>query len=482
VSVRALGIDVGTTAVKVVVTDEIGTVLARGSARHAEVPRAEAGQVEIDPDQWWSSTLLALSEVPADLRRAVDVVGLAGNMSSVVLVDDGGRNNGPAILLADGRGANEIAALPAGLAERVRSSSGNWPAVVFSLSTLLWLARHRPGLLEASRYCCAKDWVRLRLCGGEPESEATDAGNSLLVDRRTGRWNRDLAEAMGIPPGSLPALRRCDDVVGRVTRDAAATGLTAGTPVVCGAGDMASLALGAGFGRSADGSAGTTALVSLGTSIGVLLPDTAAGDDPAGDGLTWHPAVGDGAGFRLASVITGGLAVNWLTALTGMSAGAVTDQPLAVDDPLVFVPHLAGSAYPTMRAEVRGGILGLHPSVDADALGRALFEALAEELRLVVGTVGAVDEVVLTGGGTHVPGWTAAVAETVGVRTTVLIEPEASACGAALLGIRGIGAAGAGPPVPSRRVIVPDRARMAIRSARRDRYLAARRTVFAHQA
>jgi xylulokinase len=493
VSVRALGIDVGTTAVKVVVTDGTGTVLARGSARHAVVPRGDAGHAEIEPDQWWSSTIRALTQVPADVRQQVDVVGLSGNMSSVVLVDAEGRAVGPAILLADARGAEEIAALPADLVARVLAGSGNRPAPVFSLSTLLWLAHRRRCLLESSRYCSAKDWLRLRLCGGEPESEVTDAANTLLVDRRTLHWNRDLAGALGIPPALLPALRSCDEVVGRITGAAAAAiGLTAGTPVVSGAGDMASMAFGAGFGRSVDGSTARTALVSLGTSIGLLLPAADAAGAPVAvpsgptattpDGLTWHPAVDAGAGFRLASVITGGLALNWLTALTGTSAGTVTAEPLPIDDPLVFVPHLAGSAFPSMRAGVRGGILGLHPSAGAESLARALFEALAEELRLVVASVGAIDEVVLTGGGTRVPGWTAAIAETIDVPTTTLEEPEASARGAALLGLRGIGAGRSHPPGPERRVVAPDRRRVAVRDARRDRYLAARRTVFDHQA
>lgn len=419
----------------------------------------------------------ALSRLDPAALAGVDVIGLSGNMSSVVVLDGDRHPVGPAVLLADTRGADLLAALAPAVRERIAATAGNDPAPVFSLGTLLWLAGS--GLLDApdTTFCCAKDWLRSRLCDGALATDVTDAGNTLLVDRDTRAWDLELVETLGLPTRALPRLAPSAAVVGRTSaRAAELTGLPAGVPVVTGAGDMAALACGAEVGFDTGSEETTTALASLGTSMTVLLPDAG----PALAGMTWHPMPDPGGSFRLASLVTGGLALNWLRDLTGTEPAAVPPGVLGADDPLSFVPHLAGTAYPGPRPDVRGALLGLRPGVTAADLAQSLFEALALELFDVLAARPDVERLLLTGGGTHVPGWVAAIAETVPARVEVLAEPEASARGAALLGLRGLGvergAAGGRATVP----VPPDPDRVSARRARRDRYRRARELVF-HQ-
>jgi len=457
----ALGIDIGTTGVKALLVDRDGRVVARGAHRHGL--DATDRHVEADPAGWWRSVCRALALIDPDLRARVDAVGLSGNMSSIVLVDAAGEALMPAILLADPRGGEQLDALRPEYRARILAQTGNVPATVFSLSTLLWLRDERPDLLaRAHALLTAKDYVRLRLTG-TIGTEITDAFNTLLVAAGTRTWDRTLIDALGLPAALFPPMSPSGEPAGAVHPEAAAaTGLPAGTEVVAGVGDMAAMALGAG--ECAPG----TALISLGTSVTALTRLDAVRPPELRPGMTWHPMPDpDPTSFSLASLVTGGLALNWLREVTGTDPATMPVRPLAETDPLVFVPHLAGAGTPEMRPEANGTLLGLRPSTTAADLVSALFEAIAFELADVVA---GARSLVLTGGGTYLPGWVAAITDVLQLPTGVLSEPDVSALGAAR-----IACGRAGPlPSPALSTRQPDpRARGAWRG-RHERYRQAR--------
>ncbi|MDW5595612.1 FGGY family carbohydrate kinase [Conexibacter stalactiti] len=437
-----LGLDVGTSSVKALVLDGDGEVLECRSAAHALTPTP--GAVEADPRGWWEAALAAIAQLDAPLAE-IAAIGLSGNMSSVVLLDGDGAPLRPAPLLADTRGGAELDALPADVRAALAERSRNPVNAISSLASLLWLRDHDAGTFARARaWVSAKDWIRLRLTG-ELLSDSTDAHNALVHDPASGDWDRELIARVGLDPALFPPLRDGGAAGGALTAEAATlTGLSAGIPVAVGGGDMATAAVGAGAAQP-----GTLAL-SLGTSVTAIAPLGAAGaaafaDDWRGK-LTLHPLPGGRGAFALASLLTGGLALNWLRALGGgtipeLPAGeAVVPDP---SDPLIFVPQLSGAGSPDFAPELRGALLGLTPHTGGARIALALFEAIAFELAEIVALVEAggtpVGRIVATGGGANIDAWVQTLADVLATPVELLVHHDVSAIGAALLAREALG-------------------------------------------
>ncbi len=426
----SLGIDVGTTSVKVVALDANGRIVGTGSSRHGI---DDADGVQVDARTWWASTLRALAKLEVDLRHVV-TIGLSGNMSSVVLVDGEGEPIAPALLLADPRGGAQIAALDLALRDRITETSGNLPTTVFSLASLLWWsAIDRPRLERAHAWLSAKDYLRLRLTG-TVATEPTDAANSLLM--RDTLWDTDLITAVGLEPRIFPPLLRSDQVSGRVTAAAAhATGLPAGVPAAAGAGDVAAGLVGMG-GLTSD-----TLAVSLGTSVTLIAALGTDGKVPpdARGALTRHPAT-DGTYFALGSLLTGGLALNWLRATAGEAALVDVDPATERDERLVFLPYLAGTGSPDFVPAATGTILGIRPSTTPHQLVTALLDAVAIDLAGLVDRIdGPWRRVVVSGGGARLAAWPQVIADVLDLPVEVIDQSDLSVLGAARLGWSAVG-------------------------------------------
>src|SRR3990170_3799709 len=107
-----LGIDIGTSSVKVVALDDRDVVVEQASAP-LTVSRPYNGWSEQNPSDWWRATQDAVSGISARVRRSVQAIGLSGQMHGATLLDATDRPLRPAILWNDGRSAAECAELEA---------------------------------------------------------------------------------------------------------------------------------------------------------------------------------------------------------------------------------------------------------------------------------------------------------------------------------------------------------------------------------
>jgi xylulokinase len=462
----SLGIDLGTTSVKVLALDSRGEALAVASSHHGLDGTTDG--VQADPEVWWQSLLSALGDLAVDLADAV-AIGFSGNMSSVVLVDDELAPVAPALLLADIRGADQLGALDSSLRDRIRLASGNEPQIVFSLSSLLWWAATDVTTLDrATAWLSAKDFLRARLTG-IVATDPTDAYNSLLVSE--GKWDTGLIGDLGLPVRLFPQLLASGASGGSVTAPAALlTGLPTGITVATGSGDVAASLAGIG------GLSSTSLAVSLGTSATLTAGLAPAGRRPdfaPGTGLTIHPAA-DGSWFALGSLLTGGLALNWLRSLVGTKPIAAASASPNASDRLVFLPYLAGTGSPDFVGAASGTILGITPSTTPEQLVGALLEAIAFDIAGLVDNLGSsYERIVISGGGGRVTAWPNVFADVLGLPVDVLDEPDLSAVGAAVLGWQALGTAV--EPSAGRRQVLPDPATAPDWKVRRNRYESARR-------
>jgi xylulokinase len=434
--VVTLGIDVGTSSVKVLGVDEAGGVVGFSSAPYA-TPRKARG-VERDPEAWWAAVCMAVRDCLKQDGVApseVAAVGFSGHMSSVVLVDRESQVVRPALLLSDPQGFAELGGVSGELRSRIEAETHNPLNTAFSIAKLLWLKENAPADLDrAAAWFTAKDYVRL-LFTGAVATDPTDAYNSLLLDPHTYEWRWDWIDALALPSQLFPPLGESVGVAGGVTGSAAAeTGLAEGTPVVTGAADMACAAIGSG--TIHEGQLG----ISLGTSTTVIAPLETSEFAPEWQAkLTYHPLPDPYGQYALASLLTGGLALNWIRSLGDANIGDI--ESVTPDDSrqLIFLPHLSGSGTPEFDSHMRGTLLGISPQTSMRDIAMALFEAIAFDLRRVMDLLntGTTDKVRVSGGGANIGPWMQVITDVIGFPVEVVRYKEVSALGAASLAAAG---------------------------------------------
>ncbi len=178
-----LGIDIGTSAVKVVLVDADDRLVDQESQPLA-VSRPQPLWSEQDPEAWWRATEAAVAALrgrQAKAMAAVRGIGLSGQMHGATLLDAAGRVLRPAILWNDGRSGAECVELERRVPDLPRIT-GNRAMAGFTAPKLLWVKRHEPAIFaKVARVLLPKDYVRLRLTG-EAASEMSDSAGTLWLD------------------------------------------------------------------------------------------------------------------------------------------------------------------------------------------------------------------------------------------------------------------------------------------------------------
>lgn len=438
-----LGIDVGTSAVKVLALSEEGVVIAR--ARRTYPTKTPATNwAEQSPDDWWNAVAGATREIAAAIGAgSIEGVGLSGQLNGFVLLDADDRPLGDAVIWLDLRAQAEAAELAARQGDAIAAVSGNTVSPISILAKLRWMSLHRPeSIARTRRLMLVKDYILWRLTGVHA-ADPSDGSATNLMDLIGQRWSDEMLAFAGVPPAIMPPLRPSAAVAGHVTPEAAAaTSLTVGTPVVPGCGDVAALALGCGV--IAPGVLGIT----LGTAGHVVLSGEPREAGTKGFWQIAH-AMPERAVW-LGLVMSGGLSLAWLHRTFGLGAQPVAFEELvALSDgippgarELTFLPFLEGAATPFDRPDMKASFHGLTSSHGAGEMVQAVMEGVAYNIRqcvdLFVSLGGRIEEIRLAEGGARVPRWCQIIADVVARPVSVLAEFDASALGAAMLAVSGV--------------------------------------------
>ena len=440
-AVSTLGLDLGTSSAKAVVTDTGGTVLAQASAGYA-VTSAMAGYAESDPADWWSAVRSCAREAVRVGGTRPAAIGLSGQMHGLVLATADGAALRPALLWADSRATGVLAVYrrlgPAALA---RLANPLTPGMTGPL--LIWVAEHEPETYRGARWALApKDWLRARLTG-EIHAEPSDASASLLYDVPGDRWDLEVVGALGLDAGLLaPVLPSAGEPAGHLTAWAAdELGLPAGIPVAAGAGDTAAATLGSGIGLG-------EVQLTVGTGAQVIRPLAAPASRADAGVHLYRLATPDG-WYQMGATLSAGLSLNWVREVMNASWAelyASAGHQGRIDDP-IFVPHLSGERTPYCDPALRGSWAGLSLACDRTSLLRCALEGVAFAIRdaldaLLGGSRSGQQgppRLRLAGGGTLAAGWRQLLADVLGLPLYAVDVPAASGRGAALLGARAAG-------------------------------------------
>ena len=444
-----LGLDLGTSAAKLVAFDPEGNALA--SARRAYAVRNPApGRFELDADAVWQAAASCLRDVTARcFARAIRALCLSVQGEAIVPVDRDGRCLAPAPISLDRRGEAAVHRLAERLGETtIRHTTGQPVSSLPSLPKLMWWREHEPALHAATwKYLCFGEFALLRL-GLAPAIDRTMAARTMAYDIARGAWWPEALEAAGIEPHRLAPILPAGTVVGTIAPDIAAPlGLPAGVAVVLGGHDQPMGALGAGVLDPG------SALYAIGTTevIVAALRDFA----PAlpARGIPCYPHVAPEGFVALAGSQSGGRVLHWYRSVTATGGGdAAADEDVAalleeVEDSRpggpILLPHFAGTGSVLGDEGASAALLGLRFETRRGDILRALLEGVTYEQAIGIDALDAAGvgpgSLRAVGGGARSPRWLQMKADILGRTIEHALVEDAPCLGAAMLAGQAIG-------------------------------------------
>lgn len=450
-SAHLLGIDLGTSAVKAVLSTVDGAVVA---AAFAEYPldQPQPDRAEQSPDLWFRAAAGAVREVLARAPHVqIAAIGLSGQMHGTVLLDDAGQPLTPAIIWPDRRSAEQVKEITARVgAARLYAITGSPVATGFQAATVCWVQQHAPELWpQVKMILLPKDYLRFRLTGLFA-TDPSDAAGALLLDETRRDWSDELLALLAVRRDQLPRVQPSATISGYLHEDAArALGLPAGIPVATGAADTACSMLGAGVVAS------DQLLLTISTGGQLVQPCATVRIDASGRIHTFcsalEPSAGHAGWYQMGAMLAAGMALRWLRqqlfeepemiAYDRMMALAAEQPPGA--DGLLFLPYLVGERTPYMDPTARGVFFGLTLSHTRGSLIRAVVEGVTLAAANAYGVLrelgAAPQQIVLAGGGARSRFWQQMVADVFGLPVQPLRTVEQSALGACILAGAAVG-------------------------------------------
>jgi gluconokinase len=482
-----IGIDIGTTNTKAVAFTTDGKVLGSAGASYPVFADA-GGRHELDPDQLLSAVVSALGEVRGRMA-ATAIEGspwLAGisfscAFHSLIVIGEAGKPLTQAMTWADLRPAAQANALRGSEAgNRIYRHTGVPIHAMSPLCKLLWLKETQPDLFQRGvKFISIKEYIWWRLFG-KYQVDHSLASATGLFDIRQLEWYPESLSLAGIEPGQLSApvpvthvetellpearqlLKGGGGDSGRTEGDGRWEGdsgrangeLPEGVPFVIGGGDGAMANLGSGAVHH-----GETALT-IGTSGAIRMTVTRPEDDA--QARVFNYILSDGYYICGGATNNGGNVLQWYidrvmgggqaTGGGGEKGGgeddlhrriAEADQIAAGCEGLIFLPYLQGERAPVWNAGAKGVFFGVRSLHDHRHFLRACLEGVSYSLYQIgvslAETVGPIEHIYASGGFTRSAAWLQMVADIFGKKVHVSSVADASAIGAAMIGMYACG-------------------------------------------
>lgn len=419
-----LGVDLGTTNIKGILTDDDGNLIATATSALGKIFPGH-NMVEQDPAEWWDAAVSILKEITTlaghEIVNRIKGISVSSQCVTLLPVTSDGIPLRNAIIYQDGRAFLETDEIceTTGFQKFV-NIVGGLPSVIFLPGKLLWYKRNEPELFRKTYSILqANGWLNYKLTG-EFTIDLDTATRTQCMNITTLDWSTDIGDAIGIDLATiLPPVKKCTDIIGTVTPEAAAlTGLKAGTPVVAGSSDAMASMYATGMCKLGDAgeSSGTSSLV-FASASSASSPDAPIVTRPAG--LTSMPFFYDG------PIGATGASIRWYLDVIGESDKAaakalglnmydfVNKQALEVaagSDGLLFFPYLvSGERAPLWNPHARGMFIGMTISTNRAHMIRSIFEGTGFALRHVMEEIkksgGQADSLRITGGGAKSRTW-----------------------------------------------------------------------------
>ncbi len=439
-----MGVDLGTSSLKIVIADEKGEIKAVSAADY-QFDTPHNGYAEQRTEVWWQAFCKSLSHIKKSEPSCIgEVKGISfsGQMHGIVFLDKDYREIRPAILHCDARSGRQVSYLKETLGrETIRRVLLNPIYTGFLLPSLLWVRETEPENYEKIRYIMLpKDYLKFRLCG-RMISDYSDASATLAYDIQNNCWAGEILKKLNIPSAIFPECQNTDAVVGTVTKEASLlTGLSTDVRVVNGGGDQVMQAIGNGVIKEGQ------ATVNIGTSGQVCFQSGRAVLNPQLNTNTFC-AYEEGKWIVMGATMSAGLSLKWFNSLFAHRDYEELNNRVKEIVPgskgLLFLPYLTGERTPHLNPELSGMFLGMKPNTDRYQMTRAVMEGVAYSLKqclelcLAMGL--SADILVASGGGARSGPWLQLQADIYNKALRVNATEEQAGLGAAIVAGSGVG-------------------------------------------
>ncbi len=431
-----IGIDLGTSAAKLLLVDETGQVRNEVTKEYPlEFPKP--GWSQQAPSDWWQAVLTGVPELIAGVdANDVKGIGVGGQMHGLVALDDQDQVIRPSILWNDGRTDKEVDYLNETVGREMLSKyTANIAFAGFTAPKLLWMKTNEPDLFAIiEKIMLPKDYLVYCLTGVHA-TDYSDASGMLLLDVEHKRWSQEMCDICGITVEQLPKLYESWEAVGTLKADIAAKlGLNTDTVVCAGAGDNAAAAVGTGTVGAGHCN------ISLGTSGTIFISSDKFGMDP--NNALHSFAHADG-GYHLMGCMLSAASCNkwWSEDILKTVDFAAEQTPITSDklgrNHVYFLPYLMGERSPINDTNARGAFVGMTMDTTRADMTQAMLEGVAFAIRdsfEVASRLGiSIPRSNICGGGSKSRLWQIIVANILGIPLDIVATEQGPGYGAAIL-------------------------------------------------
>lgn len=440
-----IGIDLGTSAVKLILVNVKGEVVDSVSKSYPLI-QEKSGYSEQDPEEWYRQTIAGLKQLLENFDgNPEEIKGLSfsGQMHGLVLLNEENKVLRHAILWNDTRTTKQCEQIYNTIGEDELLKITKNPALEgFTLPKILWVMEKEPHIFkQVHKFLLPKDYVRFRLTN-KIHMDYSDAAGTLLLDVRNNSWSQEILKAFHIPEKICPALVHSHDFVGRITAEIASeTGLAETTKVFAGGADNACGAIGAGVLEE-----GKT-LCSIGTSGVILSYELNSERDFSGKVHYFNHAVAN-TYYTMGVTLSAGYSLSWFRDTFAKDQAydellkGINKIPIGSNG-LLFTPYLVGERTPHADSNIRASFIGIDSSHTIKHFARAVLEgitfSLNETIEIFRESGKSIDTIISIGGGAKNEDWLQMQADIFNTRVIKLRSEEGPGMGAAMIAAYGCG-------------------------------------------
>ncbi len=428
-----VGIDLGTSAVKLLLMDERGHILKTVSKEYP-ISFPKPGWSEQNPYDWYDQSIAGLRELISGVEDKIEGISFGGQMHGLVILDEGDKVIRPAILWNDGRTGEECDYLNREIGRDVISKeTGNIAFAGFTAPKLLWIKKHEPeNFARIRRIMLPKDYLAYRLTGVHA-TDVSDASGMLLFDVQNRKWSPKMCELCGVT----------NEVIGTVKEEIAADlGIRKDVRVIAGAGDNAAAAIGTGTVENGDCN------ISLGTSGTIFIASDSYSVDSQN---ALHSFAHANGAWHLMGCMLSAASCNkwWMEDILRDPDMAAAQAEIGDPDKALgqnhvyFLPYLMGERSPHNDPEARGAFIGMSMDTTRADMLQAVLEGVAfglrDSLEVARSSGLGITKTKICGGGAKSPLWRKMIANIMNLTVETIESEEGPALGGALLAAVGCG-------------------------------------------
>lgn len=429
-----IGVDLGTSAVKLLLMDEKGKIHNIVSKEYP-LSFPHPGWSEQNPQDWKEQSLAGIKELIADADKSqIAGISFGGQMHGLVVLDENDEVIRPAILWNDGRTTKETDYLNEVIGkDKLSKYTANIAFAGFTAPKILWLKEQEPeNFAKINKIMLPKDYLAYVLSGVHC-TDYSDASGMLLLDVEHKCWSKEMLEICNVKEEQLPTLYESYEVVGNVKPEIAEElGIPASVKVIAGAGDNAAAAVGTG--TVGEGRCN----ISLGTSGTIFISSKKFGVDEHNALHSFDHADGY---YHLMGCMLSAASCNkwWMDEILKTKEYAKEQEQICKlgENNVFYLPYLMGERSPHNDPKARATFIGMTMDTTREDMTQAVLEGVAFGLRdslEVARSLGIqIERTKICGGGAKSPLWKKIVANVMNLKVDVIESEEGPGYGGAIL-------------------------------------------------